>query len=181
METMAQEANRVVDSNGIVSWGGVEYESKDWHGRRVLARRAMDGTGNLVLEDEVSEERTVARPYEPRPYGEFRGTPKTKLARLVEDSDAKGADPYGSPSRPVDVPIPAKTEPAAPLENPLDVSEPILPLEEGLGVFFEHFRLPMSPANHALVEERIGEGMTRRQIVDLAQELTVLGAEAQAR
>ena len=182
METMAQEKPAFIDNNGMVRWGGVEYECQKWNSRWAVARRAMDGSGHLVLEDELTGERAVARIYKPRSYGDVRGTPKTPLARLVEESDAKGADPYANPRRPADVPMPARSEPAAPLENPLDASEPALTVEEGMAVFYEHFPFPLSASNHSLVAQTIrDDGLDRQGAIALAQRLTALGELKEAK
>ena len=82
IETLSQVARRKVDANGMVRWGGEEYEVARLHSCWVVARRAIDGAGNLVVEDERSGERHVAVRYQARGYGEIRGVPATPLEQL---------------------------------------------------------------------------------------------------
>ena len=180
IETLAREARRKVDVNGIVRWRGDEYECDDWHDRWVIARQALDGSGDLVLEDEASGERRAARRYAPRRYGEVRASQATPLEKLVrEHIGSTGADlyaPSGEASKVV--PMPARTVAAAPLNDPLD-AEACRDLDEAMRLFFEIYPHPLSPANRALVVKRVEQaGLRRDAVTDLALRLAALAREA---
>ena len=176
--TMAQEARRTLDANGILSWGGVEYECADWHSRRVLAVRSMDGGGDVVLRDEATGETRVARRYEARPYGEVRPSPAGELDRLLrEELDVPGADIYAPAGGEAKVvPMPARSAPPAPLENPL-LADRHGSLDEAMLAFGEIYPHPLSPGNRAAVVEAVeGAGLDRSAVKALALRLAALGA-----
>ncbi len=182
IETLAQEVERRVDANGVVRWDGAEYEAPTFHGRRVLARRGIDAdAGAIVLEDEATGEREVARRYEARPYGAVRSAPATPLERLKRElggeAAAGAADLYapGAPARAANVvSMPARAAPAAPLEDPLDADR-MAGLDEAMTLFRSIYRRPLSGGNRALVVERIeAAGCSRSAVVALAQELAAL-------
>lgn len=180
IETLAREARRKVDVNGIVRWRGDEYECDHWHDRWVIARQALDGGGDLVLEDEATGERRTARRYAPRSYGEVRASLTTPLEKLVrEDIDLAGADIYApSGEAPKVVPMPARTVAAAPLNDPLDAGA-CRDLDEAMRLFFEIYPHPLSPANRALVIERVQQaGLRRDAVTNLALRLASLVREA---
>ena len=178
METLATEARRVVDVNGIVRWGGVEYECEAWHSRPVIARRAADGSGDLALEDEATGERRVARRYEPRPYGTVRqaaASPLDKLAterahvRPVADLYAPRPAPAGNVTA-----MPTRSEPPAPLDNPL-AADRLGSAADAMRLFTSLCPKRLSAANMRLVRERIVEsGLSRQAVTELAQELSAL-------
>lgn len=171
--TMAQRAERTLDANGILSWDGVEYECADWHARRVICRRAMDGSGDIVLEDPATGERTAAKRYEPRRYGQVRSAPKTALENLLdEDRAVPEVDVYAPRPEPKGVVrMPARSAPAAALENPLDAGR-VKDVAEGVALFRQYYPHPLSPANHELVAAEIVRLEYRRSaIVALANEL----------
>ena len=64
--SMVREARRKVDMNGIVRWGGAEYQlpisGATLHGRAVIARQTADGTDRLIVEDAITGVRAVALP-----------------------------------------------------------------------------------------------------------------------
>ena len=180
IETLAREAPRKIDVNGIVKWRSQEYECVDWHDRWVIVRQAIDGQGDLVLEDEETGERRTATRYVPRPYGEIRAVAKTPLDKLRDDPpETAGADLYG-PRAGDDtvVPIPARIAPAAELDNPLDGAR-CVDLDGALRLFAEIYPYPLTPVNRQLVIERLTDaGLRRDAVVELAQELLALARQA---
>ena len=154
-------------------WRGDEYESAEWFDRWAIARQALDGSGDLVLEDETTGERRVARRYRRRSYGEIRGVASTPLDKLIaEAAETPDVDLYAPAGRgPRIVPLPGRTAPAAELDNPLDASR-CANLDEAMALFSEIYPWRLSPENRALVVERVEEnGLKRDDIVELAQEL----------
>ena len=177
METLAHERRCWIDAAGVIRWGGVEYEAAGgWHDRWVVARRALDGSGDLALEDEATEAKQVARRYAPRPYGAIRTGPKTPLDRLLEAGGPDvDADVWAPASAANVARLPARVAaPAAPLANPLDTDRLSGPAE-AMRVFSEVYPWPLSAANRALVVQRIEvSGCSRRAVVALAQSLTTI-------
>ena len=175
LKTLAREARRKIDVSGIVRWGGVLYESADWHDRWVLARRAADGGGDLVVVDEATGERRIARRYAPRPYGEVRSAPATPLERLrAEDApegERTGADIWAPGPPPKTVPMPARTAAPRALDNPLDGGR-CRDMSEALRLFVDFYPHELGAADLARVAELIERGGLRRQaVIDLAREL----------
>ena len=182
IETMAREARRRVDRNGIVKWGGAEYEVRDWHDRWVLARRPLDGgdgPDRIVVEDEATGERREAARWEPRPYGEVRGVPATELDRVLDGGgDVPGADVWapGGGDGAV-VPMPARTAPPGPLEDPLDPGDAFPSQDEAMAHFLSRIPYPISEANRRAAGEAIAAaGLSRRAVEELAAGLAGLGA-----
>ena len=180
IETLAQEARRKVDSNGIVRWDGVEYEVPRLHSCWVVARRAIDGGGNLVVEDERTGERHVAVRYQARSYGEIRGVPKTPLERLSPPAEETAADLYaprdpGAEASNVRA-ISSRSAPAAELDDPLDGTR-YRDLDEAMHAFVALYPTPLSPANRALVVRHLTDrDFDKQATVELAQELSALPA-----
>ena len=177
METMAREKRAKIDGAGVIRWDGVEYEAGGgWHDRWVVARRKMDGSGDLAIVDEATEAKEIARAYARRPYGEVRGAPKTPLDRLLDEpAPAGGADLWRPPETEGLARFPGPgTAPAAPLENPLD-ADALESVEEAMRVFVSIYPHSLAPANRALVVERIERaGLSRRAVVEIASALTTL-------
>ena len=178
METMAREARRKVDRNGIVRWDGAEYESPDWHGCWVIARRpAVADAGGIVLEHELTGERCIARPYAPRAYGEVRGVAKTSLEVLRAEAPAAdaGADVYAErASSPGVTRMRARSEAAAPLADPLDAGH-CRDLNEALALFVRLYGRPLyGGARDQLAEEIIENGFERQAIAEMAAELAAM-------
>ena len=174
--TLARAAQRRIDRNGRVRWGGVAFEVEgDWCDRWVTVRQAVDGSGDLVVEDPATKERRAARRWTPRPYGEIRPAPRTLLDRLVDEAPAdSGADIYAPrpDAAPNVVAIPTRAAPAAPLDNPLDAAR-CRDVEEAMRLFTSLWPHPLSAANRAEIVRRIeAAGLDRRAVVDLAQHLT---------
>ena len=182
LRTLAERATRRVDVNGIVRWGGERYECGQWHDREVTCWRAADGSGDLVLEDPRTGERAPARRFAPRPYGEVRAARPTGLDKLLGggagDGEREGADVYAPGRAAAVVPMPARTAPPAPLDDPLDGGR-CRDLAEALRVFVELYPHPLSPGEHAQVSAYLERrGLRRQAVADLAQ--TLLAARRRA-
>lgn len=183
LETLAAETRRRVDRGGLVRWGGRVYESP-WHDRTVVARRAVDGGGDIALEDEATGERCVARLYRPRPYGEVRTGARTPLERLAASPASAalaGADPWAPAAGPARVvPLPAPAAPAAPLPNPLPAGAArCRDLAEAWRVFGEVYPWPVPPGLRARIEGRFAAaGLDREAVAALAQELVAAAGGA---
>ena len=185
LETLSRVARRRVDQRGIVRWGGVFYESEDWHDRSVIARRAADGSGDLmledVLEDDATGERRTARRLAAPEHGDVvRQAPASPLERLLaEEGERTGADIYAPQPAPGVVPMPARTAAAAPLENPLAGADRCRDLEAAVKLFVELYPHPLAPGRLAEVRAHFERaGLRRQAVVDLAQ--TLLAARRSA-
>ena len=186
IETMAKEAHRKVDANGLVRWGGVEYELERLHDCRVTARRSMDDGGaspkHIVCEfvnARGETERHIACRWRPRPYGEVRSVAKTPLDEVLDGAPPAfaGADVY-APGKGDDgatanvAPIRTRTSPAPALVNPLD-AEHYPDLDTAMRAFFEIYSHRLSEGDRALVAGRLLEGnLAKAAVRDLALELT---------
>ena len=174
--TLARRATRTIDQNGILHWEGRLYECDDWCSRKVVAHRAVDGSGDLVLTDPDTGEKRAARLFRPRRHGEVRAAKATPLDRALAEHAAQeraGAiDIYAPrPDDPV-VPMPARTEPAAPLENPLDPGRKCADLGEAMRLFVAHYPHALSAEQHARVAALVdGCGLDRQAVIDAAKTL----------
>ena len=178
IRTMAQEAKRTLDANGIVRWDNRDYECTDpeWHSRPVTCYRRMDGSGDITLQDPATKERRVARLYEPRRYNEVRTAPKTTLDKLLdEDRAVPAVDVYATRAEPEGVVrMPARSAPAEPLDNPLDAGR-CKDLATAMRLFCRHYPYPLSPANReAVAAELVRLELKRSAVVALANEMTAL-------
>lgn len=175
METMAHEARRWVDGQGLVRWNGLYEAGGGWHSRWVTAYRAVDGSGDLALVDEATGAKGTAREYAPRPYGAVRTAPKTALDRCLEaGAPDVDADVWAPADRTGIARLPVRTAPAAPLASPLDTDR-LADLGEAMRLFQSLHPWPLSAGNRALVIERIeASGLSRRAVTELAQTLTMI-------
>lgn len=177
LRTLTRAEPKWVDRSGIVRWAGVEYEAETWSERWVMARQAADGSGDIVIEDQATRERQVARRWVPRPYGEIRGVPASPLDRLLDTAPATGgADVYaprpdaGAGAGNVSA-LPARVAPAAPLYDPLDAAR-CRDVEEAMRLFVSLWPHPLSDALHQEVVRHVeAAGLDRRAVVELAQSL----------
>ena len=180
VRTLVREARRKVDQSGIVRWGGVEYECADFHDCWVTVRRAIDDSGDLVVIEASTKKTGVATVWTPSPYGEIRTPAKTELEKLREsDEPLPLADPYAERT-PVGnvVSMPARSAPAAPLEDPMEAAEKFASPDEARAAFIEQASLAvwgqMSGAARDRVDARILElELDRAAVVELAQQVTV--------
>ena len=123
ISTLAREARRKVDRNGILRWEGVEYELERLHSCWVIARRSLVDPDIVVVETEGTGQKHAARPYAPRRYGEIAGAEKTPLEKLLETPLPffVGADVYAVPDNNGNVEsLRTLSRTAAPLENSLE-------------------------------------------------------------
>ena len=178
--TLAREARRVIDVNGLIRWDGALYESTDWHARTVIVRRRMDGSGDLVVEDPATGARRTARRYAPRAYGEVRAAQPAPLDRLLAgdaERERPGADVYAPQASPAVVPMPPRTAPAAPLENPLAAGH-CRDLAEAWRAFADVYPHPLAPAQRARLERHfLAAELDRGEVMAIAQELAAAAAQ----
>ncbi len=175
--TLHRQGHRTLDSNGLLQWAGEWWECPDWHSRRVAVRQALAGeVDSLTLEDPRTGERSVARRYRPRRYGEVRGIPATALDRLLDaavERPGGGADlfaPRGEAGGTV-VALRPRTAPAAHLPDPLDADH-YPDAGAALAAFAALYPYPLSAADRAAVEAHLREADLRRDAVaELASRL----------
>ena len=173
MDTLSLEINRVLDAAGILRWNNKEYEVKEIFGRPVVARRDKDGQ-RVVVYDPATKETYDAIPYVPRLYDEIR-TGKTPTGETTkEQGDALrlegktlyGDDPAGNVAQ-----FPARKQPAAPLQDPLDTSR-YRNLTAALMAFNTIYAVPMEEATRALVAQQITDaGLSKDFVRELAQDM----------
>lgn len=173
--TLAAEAPRTIDQSGIIRWDGKLYEC-GWHSRKVIVRRAVDGSGDLVVVDPRTGERCAAALFRPRPHGEVRSAQATALDRALAEHAARerpgGIDVYAPRPDAVVVPRPARTAPPAPLENPLDPGRRCADIGEAMRLFVSHYPHPLSDAQHARVAALLEEcDLDRQAVIDTAKSL----------
>ena len=176
IETMAREKTAWIDANGLLRWGGVEYEVEEWHSRTVMARRGLAGEADhVVLEDLQTKERRIAYPYRKRSYGVVRSVAKTPLEALREiPLELSGADLYAPREERGDprvTAMPARSAAAAPLENPLDAAH-YRDLDEAMRALQEYCLYPLTGRTRAMTAERIVEaGLDKEFVRGLGLEL----------
>lgn len=175
IETMAQEARRKIDSNGIVRWDGIEYECERLHSCWVIARRGMDATGNLIVEDERGEKH-IAQPYKARLYGEIRGVKTSALEALIKDTAlSPSADIYAPAGQQTGQnvrPMPTRSSAPASLDNPLD-AEHYRTIEEAMLAFIGSCPHELSDANRDTIEQLIIDAdLSKSKVIELVQEMS---------
>ena len=175
--TLAREDIRTIDRSGFISWDGVEYVCDDWYGRKVIVRQAIDGSGDLTVEDPHTKKRRTARRYVPGPYGVVRQSPKSAFEKLMDEHADLSvvADLYApKPATGNVTHLPAHSAPAAPLENPL-AADRCRDLADAMRLFTSIYPYALSEANRQEVIAQItGSGLSRQAITALAQDLTEL-------
>ena len=175
LQTLFLEGKRKIDRSGIVRWEGEEYECAQWHNIWVTVRRAVGG-GGIVLEHPATGERVTAEPLRRRMFGEVRGIPATALDKLLEQPSPAGADPYApsiaSASGQGNItPLPARTAPAAELDNPLDTA--VYPdLDAALADFAAQYPWPLAGDDRqAVIDHLVAAGLRRETVRELAATL----------
>ncbi len=177
IRTVVQEVHRTVDDCGIFGWGSVQYEVQGLHGQRVLCKRALDGTDRVIAIDATGVAHTAHR-WTPRPYGEIRSAPKTPLEHLLDEDAPAAADPWAAaPAAGNVLAMPVRTDPPAPLVDPLAAADRCRDLDEAVALFVDTAGLAvwtqMSEATRERVRERIGDdGLDRSAVVDLALQIS---------
>ena len=144
----------------------------------------------MTLVDLSDGERSTARLYAPRNYGQVRGIPSTALDKLLQDktiNDAvagTAADPYApnrsprvgadrSPAGNV-VTLPARAAPAPALDNPLDAGH-YADMDAALRDFCEIYPWPLSALSRGRVVALIdAAGLERQAVRDLALRLAAM-------
>lgn len=184
IETLAREKRCKVDQSGIIRWDNTEYEVPTLFDCWVIARRSLDGTDRVVVEDERTGARYDVTPYRGLGYGEFDGRApalpiekaRAAAAALPLPGDVYAPRPEAADAAPTNVVtgrFGARAQPADPLPDPLDADRyASLPL--AMAAFYQLFRGPLSAANHAAVESRLLEADLRKDAVhELATTLSI--------
>ena len=178
IETLAREARRKVNQNGEIRWGNVLYESP-WHDSWVVARRAVDGSGDLSITHEDTGETSIARRYTGGTYNRIRAAAATPLDKVLardpardEAGNRKGADIFTPKSTGKVAPMRAKAAAARPLKNPLAAGRGCRDLDEAMALFVTHFGSRIPSGEHARVRAAVGRtGLNRQKVIELAQTL----------
>ena len=184
--TMAREARRWADGNGVIRWGGVEYELPgDLCNQWVTARRpavAADSEADAaVVVETTGGARHLVAPLRPRPYGQTPAAAMPPLERALADNPpVAAADCYapGAARRNAGAtPLPPRSGPAAPLANPLDANNHASP-EEAMQAFLSLYGRPLSAARLAaaraiLARHDFSKQATRDLALDMASLVAV--------
>ena len=178
IETLAREARRKIDQNGLIRWDNVLYESA-WHDCRVVARRAVDGSGDLTITNERTGETGIATRYAGGDYNRIRAAAATPLDKALahdvahdEAGGRKGADIFAPKAAGNVAPMRPKTAAARPLENPLAAGDRCRDLDEAMSLFVTHFGSRIPSGEHARVQAAVDRaGLDRRKVIELAQTL----------
>lgn len=176
LRTLAKEARRRIDRNGILRWAGVEYECPGWHDRWVLVRLALAGGDAVTAEDEATGERRRCARWTPRPHGQVAATAATPLEELLAEERAFApADLFAPADAGNVVALPARTAPAKPLADPLDADR-LADGEEPMAVFAAVCPRPLTAASRRAVEAAVERaGRSRSAIQAIAREIAGLG------
>lgn len=180
IETLAREDRRKVSIGGIVRWEGTEYELSGEAAARmvdrwVTVRRQLEGGDVLTVEDSDGH-RAQARPLRRRAHGEMRKAPATPL-EVLQATDAAaperpGADLFGRREESGVLSMPARSDVADELENPLSVPDAYSDLDSAMRDLVA-LCPPLSPAQREKVAAHLErEGLSRRAVHDLAARLT---------
>lgn len=186
--TMAREARRWADGNGIIRWGGLEYElpgdlCNQWVTARRPAVERADGEDAAVVVETDGGKRFLAPPLRTRPYGQtpLAVTPPLQRA-LAAGSPAAATDCYAPDAAGRDAgaaPLPARSGPATPLANPLDASNLHASPEEAMQAFLTLYGRPLSAARLAQVRALLARHQFSKQATrDLALDMSSLVAAA---
>ena len=180
LATLAREAPRKIDANGVLRWHNVEYEVPGLHNAWVTARQSVTDPDVVVCEA-ADGTRVEARPLVRRAYGEIRGVPATPIEQMLNAAPetTPGADLY-APAAPASGNVrsmPARISAAAAIDNPLETGVHA-DLDAAMAAFAAHYPHPLSAADHAAVAAHIeSAGLERQVVIELAARL--LGALAQ--
>lgn len=176
LETLATEVHRTLDSSGCFSWDNITYEVERWHSTRVIARRAVDGSARVIIEDPTTGERCQATPHKPIPYNEFRGK---EAALPIEKAAQAGAtikssiDPFAPLEKPTGnvFTLPPRTQPAADLPDPL-ATDAHASIEAAMGAFHQLYPYPLSLDHRQLIEARLQDAnLSKDAVRELAMSL----------
>lgn len=180
LETIAREVRRWVDASGVIRWNNEEFAVPELHRTWVIARRALDGSGRVVVEHEETGKRYDCTPYQPLGYGEFKGSqPKLQIDQARERAKTQPGvpDPY-APAAPADNPtvitgrFGPRNQPARELADPLQTDR-YASLTEAMADFIAQFGAPLSAENRALIEQRIlTDGLSKTAVRELAAQLS---------
>ena len=176
LRTLAAQQDCKVDSNGIVRWGGKEYQLEgDIAGAWVSCRRPLDDTDTIIA-TAPDKRQFTGRAYAPRPYGEVRRAPASPLTQLLEDAEpVTGVDLYApdtgeSPGNITTMPV--RSAPALPLPDPTVPRTSHPTIEDAMAAFVALYPYPLSAEAAALVRaEIISADLSIAAVSDLAADM----------
>jgi len=180
LETLATEVRRTLDSSGCFQWENITYEVERWHGIQVIARRALDDSGRVIVEHPDTGERLQAATHQPIPYSEFRGKQPQLPIERAATAGAKiktGVDPFAPAANAATnvVSLPPRAKPAAELPDPLEAGA-YASLDAAMTAFHQCYPYPLSIDNRRLIEARVQDAGLRKDAVrELALTLTHIG------
>ncbi len=183
LETLATEVRRTLDQSGIFSWNTVEYIVSKLHSCRIIARRALDGSGRVIVEHPGTHERYEAKPWGRPRYGEHKGSPKLPAERAKEQGADRAINealyaPQPQTNGSNVTAFPPRTKEAADLPDPLDASK-YHSLTEAWAKFREIYPWPIDEGNRALIEGQLtAAGLRKDAVRDLAMALQSLTQQA---
>ncbi|WP_295441579.1 hypothetical protein [uncultured Thiodictyon sp.] len=177
IETLAREKRCKVDQSGIIRWDNTEYEVPKLHSCWVIARRALDGSGRVVVEDERTGERYDVTPYQGLKYNEWKGSQpalpidkaRAAAAALPLPGDVYAPAPAdAAPANVVTGRFGPRQQPARGLPDPLEADR-YASLSAAMAEFFQVFGAPLSAENRAVVEQRLlRDGLRKDAVRELA-------------
>jgi hypothetical protein len=190
LETIATEKRCKVRQDGTFLWNKIEYEIPDINDCWILARRAIDGSGRVIAEDERTGKRWDVTPAEHLGYDQHRGQRKLPRdqAREIAQALPLPGDVYApaqEPATAAPAPKPAQTaadnvvrnrfgarqQEARPLADPLDADR-YASLTQAMADLYSQLRAPLSAEHHALAEQRLlRDGLRKSAVRDLAAAL----------
>lgn len=188
METIAREVRRWVDGSGVIRWDNVEYEVPDLHRCWVIARRALDGSNRVIVEDERTGKRYDCTLWAPLPYGEHLRSPQIPIEQARKAAAASTytlADPYAPKPEGGEAAVApnvvtgrfgARSQPAEALADPLEAE-----CFASLSATWEQFTAWIGPVvsgvltddHRALIEQQLlGQGLRKDAVRELAATIT---------
>jgi len=185
LETIAKERRCWVDGAGVIRWNNIEYEVPVIHRQWVIARRALDGSDRVVVEDEATGQRWDVSPYQPYAYGEHLRSPVLPIEEARTRARASThvpGDIYAPGNAQTAAVVAApnvvagrfgpRQQPARDLPDPL-AADRYASLSDAMADFFGIFGAPLSADNRAAVEGRLlRDGLTKAAVRELALTLS---------
>lgn len=176
LRTLAAKQDCKVDSNGIVRWGGKEYQlDGDIAGAWVSCRRPLDDTDTIIA-TAPDKRQFTGRAWTPRPYGEVRRAPASPLTQLLDGAEpVTGVDLYAPENgeRPGNIAsLPVRVEAARPLPDPTRPDTCHESIEDAMLAFQALYPWPLPADMAGMVRDILtNEKFSRAAVKQLAAEL----------